>query len=725
MKKRFLSLTIALILCVAMLTLNISAPIIGAGTITGETSHTEEEIAYNGQNTGVLHTNIKLPSSSTYGLNVIDVIEFDLSNRNLTVEAINSGTYLNSQKTVAGAVKDFNDTHEGKTVLAATNADLWMTAVHSHGKVNTGGTFCVPRGMLIIDSEIWSTPQIGNENLEATNAEKGSSTPPKYAFGMTSDYQPLVGIPDANIVIQNTTKNKTVKADGLNRLPANNSLIVYNYRVANSRALADACEVEIELDSDVFRHGATLSGTVKAVYPSGKGGTATIGRNRIVLTARGSKLNTINTYAVGDKITINCTVTASSNQELWQNCVQAVGGHMPILINGTVSTQFTGTGRWPYTLIGYKNDGTVMMTTVDGRQSNYSVGIQERHLADFCKELGYNSVFWFDGGGSTTLVTVDDSGYVVRNNPSDGSPRAVINSLAVCWNNTPRGEQGSLDYIIEPVTFNPLSMDFPKTMAACFNTPNDASASFLDGNILRLTATSDTPDPYINFDFSNATKKVNASEYKYMVLRLKTPAIVKASQFQMFLCAGAVTSANPNYIKNFQLTKDGQYHTYIIDLTNQKGWSGNLNCIRLDFFDGYSNAGDYVEISQFGFAKTAAEAEMLKSSYDAGNTHQWNGGEVTTEPGYGKEGVMTYTCTHCGETKTEAIPALQGKLGDVNNDGVIDGIDGGLLLQHLADWDVEINLEVADVNGDGVVNGIDSGLILQYLAEWFDEFPVS
>ena len=116
---------------------------------------------------------------------------------------------------------------------------------------------------------------------------------------------------------------------------------------------------------------------------------------------------------------------------------------------------------------------------------------------------------------------------------------------------------------------------------------------------------------------------------------------------------------------------------------------------------------------------------MLKSSYDAGNTHQWNGGEVTTEPGYGKEGVMTYTCTHCGETKTEAIPALQGKLGDVNNDGVIDGIDGGLLLQHLADWDVEINLEVADVNGDGVVNGIDSGLILQYLAEWFDEFPVS
>lgn len=341
MKKRFLSLTIALVMCVTMMALNVSAPIIGAGTITGESSHTQEEIIYQGQNTGVIHTNIKLPADSAYGVNVIDVIEFDLSNRNLTVEAVNSGTYLNSQKTVAAAVKDFNNAHEGKTVLAATNADLWMTAVHSHSKVNTGGTFCVPRGMLIIDGEIWSTPQIGNENLEATNAEKGSSTPPKYAFGMTSDYQPIVGIPDANIVIKNTTKNKTVTADGLNRLPANNSLIVYNNRVANSRALADACEVEIELDSDVFRHGAVLSGTVKAVYPSGQGGTATIGKNRIVLTARGSKLSTINNFATGDKITINCSITSSSNQDLWQNCVQAAGGHMPILINGSVSTQFT------------------------------------------------------------------------------------------------------------------------------------------------------------------------------------------------------------------------------------------------------------------------------------------------------------------------------------------------------------------------------------------------
>ena len=38
--------------------------------------------------------------------------------------------------------------------------------------------------------------------------------------------------------------------------------------------------------------------------------------------------------------------------------------------------------------------------------------------------------------------------------------------------------------------------------------------------------------------------------------------------------------------------------------------------------------------------------------------HTWNEGEVTKEPSVDEEGVMTYTCTVCGEAKTEAIPKL-------------------------------------------------------------------
>lgn len=42
------------------------------------------------------------------------------------------------------------------------------------------------------------------------------------------------------------------------------------------------------------------------------------------------------------------------------------------------------------------------------------------------------------------------------------------------------------------------------------------------------------------------------------------------------------------------------------------------------------------------------------------NDHTWDNGVVTTEPTAEKDGVKTYTCTVCNETKTETIPRLNG-----------------------------------------------------------------
>ena len=44
--------------------------------------------------------------------------------------------------------------------------------------------------------------------------------------------------------------------------------------------------------------------------------------------------------------------------------------------------------------------------------------------------------------------------------------------------------------------------------------------------------------------------------------------------------------------------------------------------------------------------------------YDLYSGHQFDDGAVTTEPTYTRDGVFTYTCKTCGETKTEAIPKL-------------------------------------------------------------------
>ena len=44
--------------------------------------------------------------------------------------------------------------------------------------------------------------------------------------------------------------------------------------------------------------------------------------------------------------------------------------------------------------------------------------------------------------------------------------------------------------------------------------------------------------------------------------------------------------------------------------------------------------------------------------------HTWDDGVVTTPATCEKEGVKTYTCKTCGETKTEVIPATGHKFGD-------------------------------------------------------------
>ena len=55
------------------------------------------------------------------------------------------------------------------------------------------------------------------------------------------------------------------------------------------------------------------------------------------------------------------------------------------------------------------------------------------------------------------------------------------------------------------------------------------------------------------------------------------------------------------------------------------------------------------------------ETHRLTCANDSTHTvtepHTWNGGELTLAPTRDAEGEMTYTCTVCGEKKTEAVPA--------------------------------------------------------------------
>ena len=89
--------------------------------------------------------------------------------------------------------------------------------------------------------------------------------------------------------------------------------------------------------------------------------------------------------------------------------------------------------------------------------------------------------------------------------------------------------------------------------------------------------------------------------------------------------------------------------------------------------------------------------------------HTWNSGEVTVRATCDAEGVMTYTCTVCGGTKTEPIPAIGGLLGDVNGDGRVTITDVELIYEYLTgQFPFEAgHKKAADVNRDGAVDVYD------------------
>ncbi len=85
----------------------------------------------------------------------------------------------------------------------------------------------------------------------------------------------------------------------------------------------------------------------------------------------------------------------------------------------------------PRTFVGITEDGTLILVTVDGRQS-HSKGATMENAAELMSSLGCYMAVSLDGGGSTTMAVKTANGFEVKNSPSDAAgPRTVRNSLLI------------------------------------------------------------------------------------------------------------------------------------------------------------------------------------------------------------------------------------------------------------------------------------------------------
>ena len=102
--------------------------------------------------------------------------------------------------------------------------------------------------------------------------------------------------------------------------------------------------------------------------------------------------------------------------------------------------------------------------------------------------------------------------------------------------------------------------------------------------------------------------------------------------------------------------------------------------------------------------------------------HQWDGGQVTKAPTETENGVRTFTCTVCGQTKQEPIRKLNPSgqadaLGDVDGDGEVTSGDARLALRASVQLEQyapgSAQFAAADVDGNGVIESSDARTILR------------
>lgn len=137
-------------------------------------------------------------------------------------------------------------------------------------------------------------------------------------------------------------------------------------------------------------------------------------------------------------------VTIGHFDRVPENARQIISGIWQIVTDGRITAGADpgdSNQPAPHSAVGIDRDGkTLMMFVVDGRRSNYSVGMGWHEIAVEMLARGAWNALMLDGGGSTTMVIRNKDGKPeVVNQPSDGHDlpiplsveRCVINALGV------------------------------------------------------------------------------------------------------------------------------------------------------------------------------------------------------------------------------------------------------------------------------------------------------
>lgn len=137
------------------------------------------------------------------------------------------------------------------------------------------------------------------------------------------------------------------------------------------------------------------------------------------------------------------------------------------------------------------------------------------------------------------------------------------------------------------------------------------------GDVLRLEAAQNTNDPYIHFDAGALLRengiRLDADEYKYMVILYRAETAINGDYMNLYLCSGNITGATEDCNQSVRLTRDGQWHYVLVDLSQKANWGGVINGWRFDYVAAETDRGDGVEFATVQFFRTYEGAAAAAS----------------------------------------------------------------------------------------------------------------
>ena len=341
--------------------------------------------------------------------------------------------------TIVDMAKNFEANNPGWVVIAGVNGDFFDI----NGEGSYGNLLYQTRGATVQNGEV-IRPISYSKNEVIGFKNDGSSNPVVYGEEFTVSEFPYL-----TIYNENGEEVAEFEVKHLNEEPAAGEIAVY-YNYAYE---PNTFTVTTTLPNSYFAQLSKrmLGMDEKHIYAKGTvkytEETKTLTNDQFALYTENESIQKLLDTAY--EVRVQYKVTGA-----YADCESVTAGNVTLNANGE-GLYSTDKNRHPRTMIGYREDGTCVFVTVDGRQPDGNMyGMTNMEMSATMEAFGCYAATNMDGGGSTTMIIRENNAFRVLNSPSDGNERRDSNAVLVVM--------PALKLSVENVSDTTIELSVPK-----------------------------------------------------------------------------------------------------------------------------------------------------------------------------------------------------------------------------------------------------------------------